>query len=164
MFLKYCSQITFRLSRNLGHTLCHRNLSWDDQSQPFVKVVSPEVGVEGECTLSVSDVAANYVVGLVASSGKKSSAMQKQTDHHKLGFPQQPLPLLPPGFLSLRKEDILPGLFPQTPVSGYYWLCSTDVAYKVVSPSCGLPCRLAHSRGIHSVTLLVHPDITFVCT
>ena len=68
--------------------------------------------------------------------GKKSSAMQKQIDLHKLGFPQQPSPLLPPGFLSLRKEDILPGLFPQTPVSGYYWLCSTDVAYKVVSPSC----------------------------
>ena len=28
---------------------------------------------------------------------------------------------LPTGFLSLSKEDRLPELFPQTPVSSYYW-------------------------------------------
>ena len=36
-----------------------------------------------------------------------------------------------PGFLSLRKEEPLPELFPQTPVSGYSWLCRTQVAFVV---------------------------------
>ena len=64
---------------------------------------------------------------------------------------------LPPGFLSHRKEEPLPELFPQTPVSGYSWPRRTQVAHKVVSPSCsGLPCRLVHSRGVHSVTRFVH--------
>ena len=43
---------------------------------------------------------------------------------------------LPPGFLSLRKEEPLPELSPQTPVSGYYWPRRTQMADKVVSPSC----------------------------
>ena len=60
---------------------------------------------------------------------------------------------LPQGVLSLRKEEPLPELFPQTPVSSYYWPRRTQVADKVVSPSCfGLPCRLVHSRGGHSVS------------
>ena len=64
---------------------------------------------------------------------------------------------LPPGCLSHRKEELLPELFPQTPVSGYSWPRRTQVAHKGVSPSCsGLPCRLVHSRGVHSVTRFVH--------
>ena len=63
----------------------------------------------------------------------------------------------PSGFLSPRKEEPLRELFPQTPASGYSWPCRTHVADKLVSPSClGLPCRLVHSRGVHSVTLFVH--------
>ena len=55
---------------------------------------------------------------------------------------------LPPGLLSL------PELFPQTPVSSYSWPRSTQVADKIVSPSCfrsSLPpcpfswCPLCHS-------------------
>ena len=64
---------------------------------------------------------------------------------------------LPPGVLSLRKEEPLPELFPQTPVSSYYWPRRTEVADKIVSPSCfivfGLPCSLVHSRGVHTVIL-----------
>ena len=61
---------------------------------------------------------------------------------------------LPPGFLSLRKEEPLPELSPQTPVSGYSWPRRTQVADKAVSPSCfrsslpSLPfswCPLCHS-------------------
>ena len=61
---------------------------------------------------------------------------------------------LPPGFLSLRKEEPLPELFPQTPVPSYSWPRSTQVADKIVSPSCfrsSLPpcpfswCPLCHS-------------------
>ena len=64
---------------------------------------------------------------------------------------------LPPGCPSLRKEEPIPELFPQTPVPSYSWPRRTQVADKVVSPSClGLPCHLVHSRGVHSVTLLVH--------
>ena len=43
---------------------------------------------------------------------------------------------LPPGFLSLRKEESLPELSPQTPVSGYSWPRRTQVVDKSVSPSC----------------------------
>ena len=43
---------------------------------------------------------------------------------------------LPPGLLSLRKEEPLPELFPQTPVPSYSWPRSTQVADKIVSPSC----------------------------
>ena len=56
-----------------------------------------------------------------------------------------------PGFLSLRKEEPLPELSPRTPVSGYSWPRRTQVADKVVSPSCfrsSLPfswCPLCHS-------------------
>ena len=58
------------------------------------------------------------------------------------------------GFLSLRKEEPLPELFPQTPVPSYSWPRSTQVADKIVSPSCvrsSLPpcpfswCPLCHS-------------------
>ena len=61
---------------------------------------------------------------------------------------------LPPGFLSLRREEPLPELSPQTPVSGYSWPRRTQVADKAVSPSCfrsSLPscpfswCPLCHS-------------------
>ena len=61
---------------------------------------------------------------------------------------------LPPGFLSLRKEEPLPELFPQTPVPSYSWPRSTQVADKIVSPYCfrsSLPpcpfswCPLCHS-------------------
>ena len=55
------------------------------------------------------------------------------------------------GFISLRKEEPLPELFPQTPVSSYSWPRRIQVVDKVVSPSClGLPCRL-----VRSVTLMV---------
>ena len=37
---------------------------------------------------------------------------------------------------SLRKEELLPELFPQTPVSSYSWPRSTQVADNIVSPSC----------------------------
>ena len=44
--------------------------------------------------------------------------------------------LLTPGFLSLRKEEPQPELFPQTPVSSYSWPRRTQVvADKVVPPS-----------------------------
>ena len=61
---------------------------------------------------------------------------------------------LPPGFLSLRKEEPLPELSPQTPVSSYSWPRRTQVVDKAVSPSCfrsslpSLPfswCPLCHS-------------------
>ena len=61
---------------------------------------------------------------------------------------------LQPGFLSFSKEEPLPELSPQTPVSGYSWPHRTQVADKVVSPSCfrsSLPscpflwCPLCHS-------------------
>ena len=61
---------------------------------------------------------------------------------------------LPPGFLSLHKEEPLPELFPQTLVSSYYWPRRSQVADKIVSPSCfrsSLPpcpfswCPLCHS-------------------
>ena len=42
---------------------------------------------------------------------------------------------IPPGFLSLRKEEPLPELFPHTPVSSYCWQRRTLVSDKVVSPS-----------------------------
>ena len=65
---------------------------------------------------------------------------------------------LPPGFLSLRKEERLPELFPQTPVSSYSWPCRTQVADKIVSPSCSRsslpPCPF--SRCPLSVGLTVH--------
>ena len=57
-------------------------------------------------------------------------------------------------FHSDGKEEPLPGLSPQTPVSGYSWPRRTQVADKVVSPSCfrsSLPscpfswCPLCHS-------------------
>ena len=63
-------------------------------------------------------------------------------------------PHLPPGYLSLRKEEPHPELSPQTPVSGYSWPRRTQVADKAVSPSCfrsSLPpcpfswCPLCHS-------------------
>ena len=43
---------------------------------------------------------------------------------------------LPPGFLSHCKEERLPELFPQTPAPSYSWPLRTQVADKVVSPSC----------------------------
>ena len=43
---------------------------------------------------------------------------------------------LQPGFLSLRKEEPLPELSPQTPVSSYSWPRRTQVVDKAVSPSC----------------------------
>ena len=43
---------------------------------------------------------------------------------------------LPPGFLSFRKEEPLPELFTQTPVPSYSWPRRTQVADKIVSPSC----------------------------
>ena len=61
---------------------------------------------------------------------------------------------LPPGLLSLRKEEPLPELSPQTPVSSYSWPRRTQVVDKAVSPSCfrsslpSLPfswCPLCHS-------------------
>ena len=55
------------------------------------------------------------------------------------------------GFLSLRKEEPLPELFPQTPHTGPRWRIRLSL-----HPVLGLPCRLVHSRGVHSVTLLVH--------
>ena len=76
------------------------------------------------------------------------------------------LPLLP-GFLSLRKEEPLPELFPQTPVSGYSWPRRTQVADKVVSPSCFRsslpPCPLCHSYIlflfiINPVGSMIHPN------
>ena len=64
---------------------------------------------------------------------------------------------LPPGFISLRKEESLPELSPQTPVSGYSWPRRTQVADKAVLHFVlGLPCRLVHSRGVHSFALFVH--------
>ena len=51
-------------------------------------------------------------------------------------LPRQLVYHLPPGFLSLRKEEHLPELSPQTPVSSYSWPRWTQVAEKVVSPSC----------------------------
>ena len=55
------------------------------------------------------------------------------------------------------KEEPPPELFPQTPISGYSLPHRTHTADTVVSPSClGLPCRLVHSRGVHSVTVIVH--------
>ena len=61
---------------------------------------------------------------------------------------------LPPEFISLRKDEPIPEMSPQTPVSGYSWPRRTQVADKVVSPSCfrsSLPycpfswCPLCHS-------------------
>ena len=61
---------------------------------------------------------------------------------------------LPPVFRSLPREEPLPELSPQTPVSGYSWPRRTQVADKAVSPSCfrsSLPscpfswCPLCHS-------------------
>ena len=43
---------------------------------------------------------------------------------------------LPPEFISLRKDEPNPEMYPQTPISGYYWPRRTKVADKVVSPSC----------------------------
>ena len=71
-----------------------------------------------------------------------------------LSFSEQFSYHLPPGYLSLRKEEPLPELSPQTPVSGYSWPRRTQVADKAVSPSCfrsSLPscpfswCPLSHS-------------------
>ena len=61
---------------------------------------------------------------------------------------------LPLVFRSLRKEEPLPEMFPQTPVPSYSWPRSTHVADKIVSPSCFWPslpscpfswCPLCHS-------------------
>ena len=61
---------------------------------------------------------------------------------------------LPPGFLSLRKEEPLPELFPQTPVPSYSWPRSTQVADKIVSQSCFRsslpPCTLSWCPLCHS--------------
>ena len=86
----------------------------------------------------------------------------KQTNHAELSHTIAPkhysssftIYHLPPGFLSLRKEEPLPELFTQTPVPSYSWPRSTQVADKIVSPSCfrsSLPpcpfswCPLCHS-------------------
>ena len=62
------------------------------------------------------------------------------------------------GYLSLRKEEPLPELSPQTPVSGYSWPRRNQVADNAQSLHLvlGLLCRLVHSRGVHSVTIFVH--------
>ena len=52
---------------------------------------------------------------------------------------------LPPGFLSLRKSLAILGH------AGPRWQIMLSL-YLVL----GLPCRLVHSRGVHSVTLFVH--------
>ena len=61
---------------------------------------------------------------------------------------------LPPGFLSLRKEEPLPELFPQTPVPSYSWPRSTQVVDKIVTPSCFrsslLPCPFLWCPLCHS--------------
>ena len=76
------------------------------------------------------------------SSGAKSSASKTRSMESRL------------------KKEPLPELFPQTPVSSYYWLCRTQVADKVVSPSCfrsSLPscplswCPLCHSFSTNVV-------------
>ena len=70
---------------------------------------------------------------------------------------------LPPGFLSLRKEEPLPELSPQTPVSGYSWPRRTQLADKVVPPSCfrsslsSCPfswCPLCHSFSMYTSNYL----------
>ena len=85
---------------------------------------------------------------------------------------------LPSGFLSLRKEEPLPELSPQMPVSGYSWPRRTQVADKAVSPSCfrsSLPscpfswCPLCHSFCRHMLSLNhamcpAHPCIPFLIT
>ena len=42
---------------------------------------------------------------------------------------------LPPGFLSIRMEEPLPELYPQTPVSSYSWPCRIPVADKMINTS-----------------------------
>ena len=42
---------------------------------------------------------------------------------------------LPPGFLSLRKEEPLPELYPQTPVSSYSWPRRIPVEDKMINTS-----------------------------
>ena len=63
---------------------------------------------------------------------------------------------LPPGFISLRKEERLPELFQQTSVSSYSWRRRTQLADKVVSPSCFrsslLPCLFSWCPLCHSVS------------
>ena len=54
---------------------------------------------------------------------------------------------LPPGFLSLRKEEPLPELFPKTPVPSYSWPRRTQVADKVVSPVIVSPSCFRYSIG-----------------
>ena len=66
---------------------------------------------------------------------------------------------LPPGFLSLRKEEPLPELFPQTPVPSYSWPRSTQVADKIVSPSWFrsslTPCPFSWCPLCHSLVIIV---------
>ena len=60
-------------------------------------------------------------------------SLQTRLQHHKIFTT---IYHLPSGFLSLRKEEPLPELSAQTPVSGYSWPRRTQVADKAVSPSC----------------------------
>ena len=64
---------------------------------------------------------------------------------------------LPSGFLSFSKKEPLPELFPQTPDSSYSWPRRTRWWIRLsLHLVLGLPCRLVYSRGIYSVTLIVH--------
>ena len=53
------------------------------------------------------------------------------------------------------KEEPVPELFPQMLVSGYSWPRRWRIRLSL-HLVLGLPCRLVHSRGVHSVTLFVH--------
>ena len=69
---------------------------------------------------------------------------------------------LPLGFISLRKEEPLPELFPQTPVPSYSRPRSTQVADKIVSPSCFRsslpPCPLSWCPLCHSFSPPVYVE------
>ena len=82
------------------------------------------------------------------------------TISHHLPFRQLPLIILPPWFLSLRndrkEERSLDCLHRRRSLAilgyaGPRW--RTRLSLHLVL---GLPCRLVHSRGVHSVTRLVH--------
>ena len=64
---------------------------------------------------------------------------------------------LPPWFLSLRKEEPLPELSPQTPVSSYTWHPGPRWRIRLsLNLVLGHLCRLVHSRGVHPVTVSVY--------
>ena len=93
----------------------------------FAKVNVNKVNIFNGITLSPCAIESHPAPGDSRVSSSPSRSISGDSSHVADGgsarIPLEFLPFyhLPPGFLSLRKEEPLPELFPQTPVPSYSW-------------------------------------------